>query len=388
MSASSPLPAGTSDITVATYYFPGFHVDPRNEKDQGAGFTEWKLVRESRPRFPGHVQPKVPLWGYRDEALPATMEQNIDAATSHGIDCFLFDWYWYEDQPFIQRALDEGFLGAANVGRMKFALMWANHDWVNIFPQTLHAPSPLLHPGGVNATVFSHLAEYVVERYFPHPSYWKIDGKPYFSIFQLDTFLNGLGSLDAARAAVDELRDRTAKAGFPGLHLNGITNLWGPPLLPGEPAIRDQMEIIRALGLDSLASYGWPTLEGPDVFPTTDYRTKGDEARGRWDGIAKIYGLPYFPNVTAGWDFTPRTRQSDPFVMWNYPFMPVCKNNTPEEYRKALEAARTWVLRQPEGQRVITLNAWNEWTEGSYIEPDEEYGMGRLEAIAAVFGKK
>ena len=384
-----PLASATpSPVTVTAYYFPGFHVDPRNERDMGPGFTEWKLVQEARPRFPGHKQPKVPLWGYRDEALPAVMEQNIKAASSHGIDCFLFDWYWYEDAPFLQRPLDEGFLGASNVDRMKFALMWANHDWTNIFPQGLHEESPLLHPGAVDSTVFSHLTEHVIERYFSHPSYWKVDGKPYFSIFQLQKFIDGFGSLDAACAALDGFRKRVERAGFPGLHVATIVNLWGEALLPGDPAVQNQQEIIRALGFDSLTSYVWPNTLGPEDFPLTNYRRIGEKARHKWNEIANVYDLPYHPNVTVGWDLSPRSRQSDPYERWTYPFFPVCEGNTPEAFREALEAAREWVLRQPHGSKIVTLNAWNEWTEGSYLEPDKENGMGFLEAIAAVFGKR
>jgi len=340
----------------------------------GKGFTEWKLVREARPRFEGHRQPKIPLWGYRDEAVPAVMEQNIEAASSHGIDCFLFDWYWYEDAPFLQRPLDEGFLGASNVDQMQFALMWANHDWTHIFPLGLRQPSPLLHPGAVSEPVFAHLVDHIIEHYFQSSNYLKIDGRPYFSIFQLQKFLDGFGGLEAARKAVEKFRKRVITAGFPGVHLNTMVNLWGAPLIPGDPVVQDQQEIIRALGFDSLTSYVWPNTLGPGDFPETDYRLVGEKARRKWDEIAAAYGIPYHPNVTTGWDCSPRARQSDPFVRWDYPFSPVCKNNTPEAFREALESAREWILRQPHGPGIVTLNAWNEWTEGSYLEPDEESG--------------
>ena len=129
-------------IQCAVYYFPDYHVDPRNEAIHGKGWTEWELMKVARGRFPGHEQPKIPLWGYEDEADPAVMAKKIDAAADHGVDAFLFDWYWYEG-PYLERCLKEGFLRAPNMQRMKFALMWANHDWKNFHPgsrETKHYP--------------------------------------------------------------------------------------------------------------------------------------------------------------------------------------------------------------------------------------------------------
>src|SRR5436305_863633 len=115
---------GTQDITVAVYYFGNYHPnDPRNERIKGQGWSEWDLVKATRPLFPGHQQPKVPAWGYQDESDPKVMGQKIAAAADHGIDAFIFDWYYYNDGPFLQRPLDEGFIKAHNNDRLKFALM-------------------------------------------------------------------------------------------------------------------------------------------------------------------------------------------------------------------------------------------------------------------------
>ena len=142
----------TSKITVASYYFPNYHTDdPRNIQNKGAGWSEWELVKAAQPRFPGHDQPKIPLWGFTDEKDPKVMEQKIKAASDYGINCFIFDWYMYEDGPFLNRCLDEGFLKAKNVGKIKFALMWANHDWVEIHPYKQGAPRKLLYQGKVSA---------------------------------------------------------------------------------------------------------------------------------------------------------------------------------------------------------------------------------------------
>lgn len=125
------------DYQIAAYYFPNYHPDQRNERLYGPDWTEWDLVKRAEARFDGHTQPKVPLWGYEDESDPKVMEKKIASAADHGIDCFIFDWYYYDDGPFLERALEQGFMEADNNGRMKFAVMWANHNWNDIFPAKL-----------------------------------------------------------------------------------------------------------------------------------------------------------------------------------------------------------------------------------------------------------
>lgn len=119
----------SNKITVAAYYFPNYHTDdPRNIVNKGAGWSEWELVKSAQPRFPGHHQPNVPAWGFVDEKNPDVMAKKIAAAADNGIDCFIFDWYMYEDGPFLNRCIDEGFLKAKNCDRIRFGLMWANHS--------------------------------------------------------------------------------------------------------------------------------------------------------------------------------------------------------------------------------------------------------------------
>lgn len=168
-------------MRVGAYYFPNYHVDARNEIVHGPGWSEWNLVQAARPRFAGHRQPRVPLWGYTDEADPREMERKIGAAADHGVDFWIFDWYWYDDGPFLQRALDEGYLAARNNDRVQFCCMWANHDWKNIHPAKLRDPHSVLYPGKITPETFVAATNRVIERYFSHPSHFRIDGKPYFS---------------------------------------------------------------------------------------------------------------------------------------------------------------------------------------------------------------
>jgi hypothetical protein len=220
-----------SNFTVAAYYYPGFHQDPRWDKAKHPGFTEWDLIRSAKPRFPGHRQPRVPLWGYADESDPRVMAQKINAAADYGVNTFIFDWYYYDDGPYLDRALDDGFLNAANNARMRFAIMWANHDWYDIQGYNPSNQIKLLYPGKVLPATWDKINDLVIERYFKRPNYWRIDGKPYFSIYEMSQFLDNFGSIAAARAALDRFRDKARAAGFPGLHINAV--LWGQPNLPG-----------------------------------------------------------------------------------------------------------------------------------------------------------
>ena len=163
-------------IQVAVYYFPNYHPgDARNTKLKGtAGWSEWELVKNAKPRFPGHEQPKVPLWGYGDESDPKVMARKIDTAADNGVDAFLFDWYHYDDGPFLNNCLDRGYLRAPNRARVKFALMWANHDWTDIHPAKRQQPYRLLYPGKVSPENFERITDHVIRDYFHQPSYWQV----------------------------------------------------------------------------------------------------------------------------------------------------------------------------------------------------------------------
>ncbi len=369
---------------VGAYYFPNYHVDPRNERRYGRGWTEWKLVKAARPRFPGHRQPRVPLWGYLDEAEAAVMEKKIDAAADHGIDYWIFDWYWYNDGPFLNRCLEEGYLGAKNKERVKFCCMWANHDWLDIFPYRRGAAHRVLYPGAVTRQTFDAIVEHVIGRYFKHPAYWRIEGRPYFSIYDLGLLLASFGGVKQARAALEAFRSKAEAAGLPGLHLNAV--VWGRPVLPGEGRPAEPAELVRQLGFDSVTSYVWvhhvqlPQLE-------TDYRYVQARYFEYWQRAESSFEVPYFPNVTVGWDPSPRCHPDDEYGNFGYPFTNTICGNKPARFREALRATKQRLEKKPGQPKILNINAWNEWTEGSYLEPDTHFGLGYLEAVKSIFGR-
>jgi len=379
----------SDEITVACYYFPNYHPDARNAARYGDGWTEWELVKQGRPRFEGHQQPKVPAWGYTDESNPEHMAQKIEAASSHGIDVFVFDWYYYNDGLFLERGLEEGFFGAKNNDLLKFGLMWANHDWVEIFPadsaNLLDEDGPdLLYPGTITPETWNVMCDYIIETYFKHPSYWLIDGAPYFSIYDMNRFIENFGSLEDCKQGVSRFREKVKSAGFPDLHMNAV--VWGQTILPSEEVIpQAQVEgLLTEIGFTSTTSYVWIHHVQPD-FPTHPYTDAKEKYFDYAAQFTSSMGLPYYPNISMGWDSSPRTKQDEAWKHWRYPYTGILSDNSPENFQQALEDMKAFLAKHPSCQNTFLINCWNEWTEGSYLEPDTINGMAYLEAIAQVY---
>jgi hypothetical protein len=385
-SLSSALISSPSSYEIAAYYFGNYHVDPRNEAAHGPGWTEWNLVRAAQPRFPGHQQPKVPLWGYENEADPKVFARKIDAAADHGLTSFIFDWYWYNDGPFLGRALEEGFLKAENCSRMKFGIMWANHNWFDIHPAKLASPPQLQFSGAVTPKTFRQITDHVIKNYFQQPNYLKIDNCPYFSIYEAVRFIEGLGGMSAAAAEVAAFRDRVKQAGFPDLHFNVV--VWGEELLPGQSRMGELKSFLNNLGADSIGSYVWIHHTQFKSFPESDYADIADQYERYRETAEANAGKPYMPNVSVGWDSSPRACQTDTFISKSYPFTPVIKGNTPAAFGKYLRSSKNFLDASKPKHKMLTINSWNEWTEGSYLEPDQLHKFAYLEQIKEVFGSR
>jgi len=371
--------AQTNPYQIGAYYFPNFHVDPRNELVHGKNWTEWEILKRGEPKFSGHQQPKRPAWGYEDESKPSVFERKIAAAHGAGITHFIFDWYWYEGRPFLQDALEKGYLYAQNKNDVRFCLMWANHDWFNLMPARLDkGEQPLIYSGTYGPDEFDRVADYVVARYFSDPAYFQVEGSPYFSIYELKNMIERMGGIDVARAALSRFREKTRAAGFRDLHLNAVA--WGVQAIAG---VR---ELLPTLGVKSVTSYTWLHHYEMPSFPATEYQDALEQAPAYWSKAREMFGVSYQPDVSMGWDPSPRTCQSDMFERSQYPFTSVLINNSPELFQRGLVHAKSYLDRLGEQPKILTINAWNEWTEGSYLEPDAVHGMSYLNAIRNVFG--
>lgn len=375
--ASQP---GAKHYDVAAFVWPSYHPDDRARIFWPMGIGEWETVMKNGPKFEGHEQPRFPLWGYVNESDRYVMEMEIAAAADHGVNVFIYDWYWYDGLPFLEACVNDGFLKASNNHRMKFYLMWANHDvnlgWDkrNADDAFLHKNKALIWHGGQDRAEFEKIAHRWIEKYFSQPTYYQIDGKPVLMIYDLNSFINGLGGLEQAKDALAWFRGEVKKAGFKGLDLQLSMRKDSPRSLSGVAGdnLGTQKDVVEKLGFDSLTHYQF--CHFTDV--NRDYNEIMKDVVKDWATISTNYTARYYPHVSVGWDSSPRTFGVKGSIV---------KNNTPANFEKALRQVKSFVDAHPNQAPLITLNSWNEWTETSYLEPCTKYGYGYLEAVKKVF---
>ena len=359
---------------VAAYIWPAYTGDePRTLMFWEEGIGEWQTVKNSCPKPYGYNRGRKPLWGYVNEADPYVMEMQINAAADHGVNVFIYDWYWYDNRPFLENCLNDGFLKASNCNRMKFYIMWANHDANYLWDiRNSDKVTETIWKGTADRSQFEIIGKRWINQYFTKENYYKINNKPVVSIYDMNNFITGLGGVRQATEAVKWLNDEAKKSGLDGVHFQFIRwsgkgqNITG---VDGE-TIETTAELLSELGFDSLTHYQFVHFVDID----RDYEEIIPDVKKEWDIISQEYKIPYFPHVSVGWDNNPRFKEFRPGVV---------KNNTPENFEKALIEAKKYA--DANNISLITVNSWNEWTETSYLEPDNVYGYGYLEAIKRVF---
>lgn len=367
------------NMKLYAYYFPNWHVDARNDKWHGKGWTEWEVTKCARPRFEDHYQPRVPLWGYEDEADPKVMAKKIACAKSYGIQGFIFDTYYYDDGPYRERCLDEGFLKAEGNEDFEFSVMWCNHDAIYSHPSPRLIVAPVLKSGAVNEEAFIRITNDFINKYFVKPNYMRIDGKIMFTIYNMEKLIRELGGVGELKRILADFRQRVRDKGLGEMHLCTV-----PAIM--EDAIPDKRKIndlLVELGVDEGVRYWWDCKDptGNDTRISYEYEEFIEKGAENIEDDLKYYNFPVSLHVMGGIDQSPRTIQSEIYENINlYPWYAICHGCTPELYGKAFRMVKGYADRGQNKGHFMTV-IWNEWTEGNYLEPDERYGYGMLEEI-------
>lgn len=361
---------------VAAYVYPAYAADdPRLRPFWPMGIGEWETVLTMQTRNPDHYWNRTPLWGYVNEADPAVMEMEIDQAVDHGVNVFIFDWYWFDGRPFMETTLTNGFLKARNRDKMQFYLMWANHDVGNTWDTRISRVKEdnVIWTGRVDREEFEKICKRNIEMFFKQPNYYKIDGKPVFMIYEVERLITGLGGVEQTKDALAWFRREVKKAGFPDLELQftmipAILNYSG--FDPPKSSQKLEDAFVTHLGFNSTSHYQFCHY----LWVDDEYSNLIEKAAQTWEQIDKDFSIPFYPHVTIGWDNSPRIKVS-----------PITRNNTPELFETALRNAKAYVDARPDLKPLITINSWNEWTETSYLQPDNVNGYGYLDAVKRVF---
>ena len=367
---------GATRPEVVAIYCPLWHNYDHASSWKGEDWCEWELLKTATPRFPGHYQPYQPAWGCFDESDPRWSAREISLAAAHGVDVFLVDWYWYSGVKIMEEALECGLLKARNRNKVQFALMWANHNWADYFPPPFGRKWNSWLPSRHSPRDWVRVMDYCVTHYFRQPNYWRVDGHLFFSLFEPLRLVRELGGAKPFRKTLSATQRLLARRRLPPLHLNAM--VWG----------ESDVDELKDAGYSSTTTYNI-TRSGKLSGNLTERYEDLIEAHGQhW---AKMAGtsLPHSPVITLGWDVTPRCEST---VKWpfppspvtgrrDYPYGHVVVGNTPGLFEKLCERGLHYCIATKPKPYALFVNAWNEWTEGSFLLPEKRYGTRYLEAI-------
>lgn len=338
---------------IIAFYLPQFHTIPENNEWWGEGFTEWTNVRPAKPQFQGHRQPRAPgELGYYDLRDTNVQHQQIDLARLYGVGGFCFYHYWFGGKRLLETPVEQ-WLADPSLD-FPYCLCWANENWSRrwdgldneiLIAQT-HSPQDDL----------AFIED--VGRYLRDPRYIRIAGKPLLLVYRP-------GLLPDAAVTAARWRDWCRKNGIGEIHL----------------AYTQSFETVdpKEYGFDSAVEFPPNNSGPPDITHLAPRRNPGFTGRVfDWKVLperSENYSQTDYKlwrSVCPGWDNTARRGRN----------ATIFANNSPELYRKWLEnALRDTVMHESAAdRRLIFVNAWNEWAEGAYLEPDEDNGYAYLQA--------
>jgi GT2 family glycosyltransferase len=341
---------------IISFYLPQFHPFPENDSWWGNGFTEWTNVTKAQPNFVGHYQPRLPAdLGFYDLRLLEIMQQQAELASRYGVSGFCFYYYWFGGKRLLETPLDQ--MLDSGKPDMPFCLCWANENWSRRWDgndkEVLMAQS---HSPEDDEAVISDLI-----RYFRDPRYICIDGKPLILIYRVTLFPNFSETATRWRNICRE---------------QGIGEIY--------IAMVESMEMVHAnkhpkeYGCDAAVEFPPQELAEQKIPSGKRINPEFAGAVADYRDIAVRYATRKFPGYTRfkgvmpGWDNTARM-QNKSFCF---------EHATPGALQAWLEETIEQTRQQHYGdERIVFVNAWNEWAEGAYLEPDRRFGHTYLEAV-------
>jgi hypothetical protein len=334
--ASAAAPA----YSIGVYYYPGWSPGAR-------GPDPWAPIRAF-----GDREPEL---GWYGDGNVATLQTQLGWMHRYGIDYVVFDWYWRNGGPQLEQALD-AYLQAPNRKDVRFALLWANH-W---------ASSQLRD--------FDAMVAYWLKRFLAQPEYLSIDGKPVVFIFSADELVASAKRMGVDGPALLQRADAAAvKAGLKGIYFVMETpalEYWAKQMAP-------------QLGFSALSAYnyhnGFSGTPQSRTAPSYSYAELDRAYQTNWRWLLNHAALPYIVPMTAGWDKRPWGGSGDP--------RHDASTGTAAAFETHLRAARALMDQQPDKTlRMGVICCWNEFGEGSVLEPTKQHGFTFLESVQKVFG--
>ncbi len=356
---AAELPVGIKPpVRLIAYYLPQFHPIPENDAWWGRGFTEWTNVSKAIPRFEGHYQPHLPgELGFYDLRMPQVLQRQAELARRHGLEGFCFHHYWFAGKPLLDTPI-RLLLEHPEID-LPFCVNWANENWT----RTWEGNDKEILIGQDHSPEDDVAFVASLEKLFRDPRYIRIDGRPLLMLYRPKI-------LPDARATVRRWRAHLQSAGL------------GNPYIVMAQAFGDQDP--RAYEMDAAA--GFPPhntgFECPRIQHTLEWfdpNYQGTVVRYTDMAASALANRPQefrqFPGVCPSWDKEARSPGR------GFSFV----GATPAAYGEWLAAACRIAMQAPEpDERVVFINAWNEWGEGAHLEPDRHFGYAYLAETARV----
>lgn len=369
---------------VIAFYLPQYHPIPENDLWWGKGFTEWTNVAKAKPQFRGHVQPKIPAdLGFYDLRLPEVRKAQADMARECGVEGFCYWHYWFGNgKRLLERPFNEVL--ASGEPDFPFCLGWANHSWSNKTWQknaTFQKDTMFMEQTyGDDEDYINHFNT-VLPALKDH-RYITVDGKPLFLIFSPLDFpdLNHFVKLWQKLAKENGLK---------GIHfvgkISGVGRFDKGVFHDYSADIQERYNLVLAEGMDAVNSVN---LRLAEIKAIGQYRKMLDRLMNKLIPSSKVEKYDYakvmqnlftkedrlenvYPTILPRWDKTPRLGKQ----------AYVYTNSTPELFAKSVREAVGLIQNKDPEHRILFLQAWNEWGEGNYMEPDLEFGHGYLDAL-------